>query len=186
MESTARYRNADNTEEVAIYRDEDGPSPIIEETWFRFVIASKRYALGHDQVDSVDELEEQVKEAKANGDTVLPVYLEDHGQVGVTVGTSEWDRNFGAVFISEAGCDELGISRESAIEQVQAVIGDYNEWLSGEVYGYVRYEIKRCNLGHEHEARTEDSCFGFIGGDLKNLLSEAGVSTADGWTELRS
>ena len=186
MESTARYRNADNTEEVAIYRDEGGSSPIVEETWFRFVVASKRYDLGHDQVDSVDELEEQVEEAKANGDTILPVYLEDHGRVGVSVGTGEWERNFGAIFISEAGCKEFGIPSGSEIDQVRAAIADYNEWLAGEVYGYIRYEIKRCDLGHEHATATDDSCWGFIGGDYVDLLSDAGVSTADGWTELES
>ena len=184
MESVARYRNDADTEEIAIYSDTDAHDMLGDEDWFTFVFStSYRYDLGHKQVSS-DELEELVSEAKASGATVLPVYIEDHGGVAVSVGTSEWDGHPGAIIITEAGCNEIGITSEAAIEQVQAIIEDYNEWLAGEVYGYIRYDVTRCNLGHEHTTRTEDSCWGFIGSDHKEILEESGVTIGKGWRQL--
>ena len=191
MDAVARYRNDTAHEEIAVYRDDSASDPIKEETWFRFVNSSG-YALGHEHV-SGDELEEQVKEANAYGTIVLPVFINDHGQVSVTVGTAgTWDGEPCAIFISKAGCDEIGIDPDTAVAQVEAEISQYNEWLAGETYGYIRYTFTTCNLGHVHATKTDDSCWGFRGSNIAFLLYDSGVSTdsetvklCEGWTELQ-
>ena len=190
MDSIARYRNAEATEEVAIYRDEDAVDPLERETWFRFVsVENDSYTVGHEQVDR-DTIIGIVGEAMRKGDTVIPLYIESRSHVVVTVGSPGFTDHEGAIIITDAGCAELGITRSSAVEQAKGFVDEYNDWLVGNVYGYIRYEIKRCDLGHEHERQTEDTCWGYSGSDLAYILYESGVSTdsktvtlREGWTE---
>ena len=53
----------------------------------------------------------------------------------------------------------------------------YDQYLTGDVYGFDLVKVSTCDEGHEHE-ESIDSCWGFYGSDIKengmldNLSSE--------------
>ena len=194
--TVARYRNDTLKREVAIFYDEGAPNPLKDETWFRVVgVTHPRYTVGHEQVDR-DTLEEMIIEAEADGAHVAALHVNDGGAAGIvlTVGTlpkDPADEHFdGVVIVTAAGADEIGLQMDKAIQQIAGVLDMYAEWMSGQVFGFVKYTVATCNFGHEH-LREHDSCWGFIGSDHRHILQEADVAKLGdslvlrkGWTEV--
>lgn len=150
-----------------IYRDTDAESP--REWGNRGTMACfhGRYNLGDKDVPTMDE----VKEIATSRDYIsLPLYLYDHG--GITMSCSPfscpWDSGqVGVIFVStERVRKEYGVKRiskklrERVIGYLQGEVETYDQYLTGDVYGYelVRYE----DDGAEIE---EGSCWGFYGSD---------------------
>lgn len=149
-----------------------------------------RYNLGDEDAEEPDEDAEVSAEIFS-----LPLYLYDHsglsmnttgfndrwdsGQVGMIYCTLEaarenwlqpdatWDT------LLPTGDGEEITMREYAIRVMQAEVEQYNQYLQGDVYGFVVEECDKCECcGHEEWSEV-DSCGGFYGSDpFENGMSE--------------
>lgn len=104
----------------------------------------------------------------------LPLYLYDHS--GITISTSSfscrWDSGqVGHIFCSTSKIlEEYGDVSPETLEKVSKVLeGEvevYDQYITGDVYGFRVVKKSICDHGHEHE-EDEDSCWGFFGSDIK-------------------
>ena len=107
----------------------------------------------------------------------LPLYLYDHGDITMSTSrfTCPWDSGqVGFIFctlehaLSEWGPDEA-VAREKALSYMEGEVTTYDQFLTGDVYGF---EIERQFVDEEGKVvayLTEhlDSCWGFYGSDVK-------------------
>ena len=103
---------------------------------------------------------------------ILPLYLYDHS--GITMSTSPFNCNWdsgqvGWVVVSKENVrKEFGVKRinKKLIEKVTNIlegeIKTYDQYLTGDIYGYKIFKVTECELGHEHKEEL-DSCWGFYG-----------------------
>ena len=92
----------------------------------------------------------------------------DSGQIGWLV----VDLGPAALFLEEAAhkdkesiltwIEECGEKREKARQRAKATVEMWNQYLSGDVWGYVVYKIEMCSLEHKHR-NIVDSCWGYYG-----------------------
>ena len=164
--------------------DEDPMNPRTEwDNTTTMICFHKRYNLGdkHDfkstDYDSWEELEEAIR----NHYEVLalkPLYLYDHS--GITISTSpfgcQWDSGrVGFVIVDKDNLQSItgdadGHSEDYLHEVIDAEVKTYDQYLTGEVYGFKVYEVETCDKGHEHKTLL-DSCFGYY--DEDDAESEA-------------
>ena len=132
----------------------------------------KRYDLG-DKTDYRSEDYDSWKELmlgiiENEGEVfILPLYLYDHS--GITISTSSfscpWDSGqVGFIFVSKHKVKKEGIDEDKVIDYLKNEVKTYDQYLTGDVWGYKVYEIEECNLGCEHK-KLVDSCWGFYGED---------------------
>jgi hypothetical protein len=158
-----------NNKTVEIYLDEDPQNPRENDNADTMVCFHGRYNLGdkHNYRSSDfsgwDAIEKQIIEDH-NPVAIFPLYMLDHS--GLTLSTSAfscpWDSGqIGFVFISrEVALKENHSKRvtnkikEWAERYIKASVEEYDQYLRGDVYGYV---IK------DEEGNQEDSCWGFFG-----------------------
>lgn len=141
---------------VEIFTDEDPSNPREEYDHLGMILyVSSRYILGDKSVDR-----EAIEEVQNDPDNIcLPVYI--HGLCGVTVSTGAFGDRF-----DSGKCGIIYMSRETAkknwpgedyeqraIDCLKAEVSEFDQYLRGEVYGYVVTDTS----GHE------DSCWGFFG-----------------------
>jgi len=100
---------------------------------------------------------------------ILPLYLYDHS--GITMRTSPFGCRFdsgqvGFIYISRKdGQKEWGrYWRKKAHACLEAEVKEYDQYLTGEVYGYVVYKEVEDEDGEMIEEEL-DSCWGFYGYD---------------------
>lgn len=106
---------------------------------------------------------------------ILPLYLYDHS--GITMSTTpfgdRWDSGqVGFIYITKDKIlSEYGNTDPETIDKVTKYLENevktYDQYLTGEIYGFEIVKIESCNYGHNHET-IEDSCHGFYGDDIKN------------------
>jgi hypothetical protein len=118
-----------------------------------------------------DEMEKSIIKNENVG-VILPLYLYDHS--GITISTSpfscNWDSGkIGFIFISkEKMLKEYGgkIVTQTLKDKVEGYLKSeieiYDQYLTGDVYGYRVSEVTTCSEGHEHETEI-DSCWGYYG-----------------------
>ena len=116
-------------------------------------------------------------EAEWNNDNavILPLYLYDHS--GITMRTSPfscpWDSGqVGVIYVShEKIIKEYGALNEDTLKKATdclvAEVEVYDQYLTGDVYGYVVKKVTQCKGCKDMEAEIVDSCFGFYGDDVK-------------------
>ena len=98
----------------------------------------------------------------------FPLYAYAHSGVALSLGrgypfNDEWDSGQ----IGFVVCDprELADTSEGiSYEQAAAKVETWNQYLSGDVWGYVVERVSTCDHGDEHRD-TVDSCWGFYGRD---------------------
>ena len=95
------------------------------------------------------------------------MYLYDHS--GITISTSSfndrWDSGrIGFIFVSKYKIKKEGIDETKVEEYLKGEVSTYDQYLTGDVWGYQVYEITTCSLGDEHKNEVE-SCYGFYGHD---------------------
>lgn len=104
----------------------------------------------------------------------LPLYLYDHS--GLTMNTTgfscPWDSGqvgwiymARETFLAETGWGEQ-LWPDKAIEMMQGSVKTYDQYLTGEVYGFQMYQ----NVGTDENPdweETDNSCWGFYGDDIK-------------------
>ena len=158
--------------ELKVVQDTDPESPRTWDNLGTMVCFHKRYELGDktdyrsEDYDSWEELEEGI--IKNEGEVViLPLYLYDHS--GITISTSPFGCNFdsgriGFIFVSKYKIKKEGIDETKVEEYLKGEVSTYDQYLTGDVWGYKVYEIETCELGHEHRNEVE-SCYGIYGHD---------------------
>ena len=172
-----------------IERDEYPSNPRTEEDNITTMICfHKRYNLGdkHDFNSRDYESWEEMEEAVRNHYEVLalkPLYLYDHS--GITISTSPFSCNFDSGKIGFVIVDRDNLQRISGDadghnelnldEYIEAEVKTYDQYLTGEVYGFNVYEIETCSLGHEHKTLL-DSCFGYYDEDDAESEAKAMIS----------
>jgi hypothetical protein len=164
---------------VYLYQDNDARNPRVEyDNVGTMVCWHRRYKLGDQQpkenyrdwlrslVDADEEWsDEQVQEAVDQRFIFLPLYLYDHS--GITISTGPfgcpWDSGqVGWIYVSlDKAKEEWGDDKEAAIKYLKGEVETYDQYLRGEVYGYVL---------HGPDG-VEDSCCGFYG--YENAKQEA-------------
>lgn len=99
---------------------------------------------------------------------ILPVYMYDHS--GITISTTPfscpWDSaQLGFIYVTKASLrQEYKVSRmnkkviENATNCLLAEIETYDQYLTGDVWGYQLYKA---------DGEEGDSCWGFFGDDVK-------------------
>ena len=175
-----------NTEEkrignylIEIIQENDPESPREWDNLGKMICFHSRYNLGdkHDyRSNDYSGWEEQRKdiEKKENVCVMLPLYLYDHS--GITMNTTgfscRWDSGqVGWIVVSkEQVRKEYGVKRinKELIEKVTNILENevkiYDQYLTGDIYGYRISKVTECELGHEHKEEV-DSCWGFYGED---------------------
>lgn len=104
----------------------------------------------------------------------LPLYLYDHS--GITMSTSSFSCRWDSGQVGYIFCPTSKILEEykdvspETLEKVSKVLeGEvevYDQYLTGDVYGFCVVKKSTCDHGHTHED-TEDSCYGFFGSNIK-------------------
>lgn len=157
---------------VKVVQDSDPSNPRTEwDNMTHMICFHRRYNLGDKHDFSVEEIQEFIK-----GKDILwlPLYLYDHS--GITMSTKPfscpWDSGqVGIIYIDKAEFrKELGckrVSKKKAYEIMESDVKVYDQYLTGEVYGF-RVE--------DEDGDTVESCWGFFG-ESEDCLAE-GISTA--------
>jgi hypothetical protein len=162
---------------IEVIQDESPESPREWDNLGTMICFHGRYDLGdkHDyQSGDYSGWDEQRKdiEKKENACVILPLYLYDHS--GITMKTSpfgcNWDSGqVGWIVVSkEQVRKEYNVKRinKELIEKVTKVlegeVETYDQYLTGDVYGYRISKVTECDFGHEHKEEV-DSCWGFYG-----------------------
>lgn len=177
--------------QINIYRDDDSENP--RDMWdhsSHFWCNHRHYSFGSDDSkmeEIVDDYKNTLSKDFQHDYIYVPVYMYDHS--GQTVKTTPfggsdgyWDSGlFGILAESKAqvkkeyGCKIVSKKlREKIVSRLTAEVKEFDQWLTGEVYGY---EITR-----EDDDEVVDSCWGFYGDyndrEQSNLLDDA-ISTID-------
>ena len=161
---------------LEIFQDEYAESPRNFDNLGVMVCCHPRYDLGDVQTDASLE-EHLMSEDMDIGDiaVMLPLYLYDHSGISMSCGErtypydDPWDSSaVGVIYVTKKRArEEWGVQRLSrkTLRQIEATLAaeveTYDQYLQGDVYGFVLYEKSMCNHGKEHLTET-DSCCGFF------------------------
>lgn len=151
---------------VKILQDEDPTNPLTEWDMFgTFALFHRRYRLSSPECPFT-EPEEWQEYCKREKPLFLPVYMYEHS--GITINTTgyscPWDSyQLGVIYVSrekirqEYSCKHITEKiRKQVYDLLRAELKTYDQYLTGEVYGYVI---------EDEEGETIDSCWGFYGYD---------------------
>lgn len=129
-----------------------------------------------DMYQEIYDDEEQLQDwIKSREDfVILPLYLYDHS--GITMSTSSfscrWDSGqVGYIYCStDKILKEYGNTDLETLIKVENILEDevetYDQYLTGDIYGFKLYKVETCNKGHKH-LEFVDSCYGFYGDNWK-------------------
>jgi hypothetical protein len=153
---------------IEVHQDENGHSPREWDNLGHMVCWHSRYKLGdeHDFANN-DDFKKYIKESTH---VILPVYLYDHS--GLSMNTTgfncKWDSGqVGWIYVShekirkEYGWDRVSNQRKLKImEYLRLEVETYNDYLTGNVFGY--------NI-----PGIDESCWGFYGNTgRESMISE--------------
>ncbi|MCP6727260.1 MAG: hypothetical protein KJI69_04490 [Patescibacteria group bacterium] len=152
------------------------------------VCCHNRYNLGDKQFEDAQILVEHINEIKPL--VKLPLYLLDHS--GITISTSDfndkWDSGqVGFIYTTKEKLKKLGHkkipTKKKLIEWLKSEVSVYDDYLRGNVFGYIEYKIDQCNLDHDHKEQI-DSVWGFYGSDFdENGIFDGELDKKD-WEEI--
>lgn len=167
-----KYELLDN-HVLEIEQDTNPENPRNWDNVGKMVCFHKSYNIGDkhdynkDDYQSWDELEAAIRE-KENVVAILPIFMYDHS--GITISTSafscKWDSGqIGFIYTTKEGLEYIGCKESDAEKILENEIEQYDQFVTGDVYGFRIYKVDKCSLGHEHETEIE-SCWGFYGDDI--------------------
>lgn len=159
---------------VRIYQDQNPPSPREYDNFGKIVCFHPKYYLGdnHDynenHYDSWDDMKKAIVEENNVG-VILPLYLYEHG--GLTISTSPfscvWDSGqIGWIYCTKEQMSEdwIKLSGQEPSERckilLEGEVKTYDQYLTGDVYGYKVFKAETCDKGCEHEEEL-DSCWDY-------------------------
>jgi hypothetical protein len=161
---------------IKIEQDTDASSPRLEfDNAAVFVCFHRRYKLGdkHDYKDP-SEFKSWLKENSGDIAIRVPLFMYDHS--GLTVSTRPfscpWDSGqIGEIYMTKETVEkEFGGDIEKAKSCIEAEVSAYDQYLQGDVYGYVI----------EDENGTQvDSLWGLYGRDYAIEAAKSAAKTAN-------
>lgn len=165
---------------VRIEYDRDPESPAEWSQFGKIAYCSSRETLGTENVsrDRLYEISKGIRDGSLIG---LPVYAYVHS--GATIRTAPyscpWDSGqSGFVYASkDDAIKEFGKkiltakAKAKAIACLEAEVESFDQWLRGDVYGYVVERLTLDEDGEVGDAEDLDSCWGFYG--LDYVIEEA-------------
>lgn len=186
-----KYRKGNKL--LVIEQDTDCESPREWDNIGTMVCFHSRYNLGDEHnfrtedFGSWEDIEVLLyKEEKAV--TVLPLYLYDHS--GISMSTSRnypfncrWDSGqVGFIYATQ----QENMTCEQLTKILRDEVATYDDYLTGNVWGFTLYQLKTCDMGHEHKEHI-DSCWGFYGHDIEKngILENAGITDFEDWEEVQ-
>lgn len=128
----------------------------------------RRYKLGDVQPDVPPDVWRDAMPEDERPAVELPLYLYDHS--GITMSTGSFSCSWDSGQVGFIYMTALEISREFAGSEIlarmrlQQEVEDYDQYLRGEVYGYIIERKMPC--GHWEET---DSCWGFFGDPRESM-----------------
>jgi hypothetical protein len=169
---------------IRIVQDRDGEGPREYDNLGTMVCWHRRYNLGDEQPKIPPS---EYMESVPKGSIVLPLYLFDHS--GITMSTTPfndpWDSGqVGFIYISpdkirkEYSVKRITPKLRTDIEgYLRSEVEVYDQFLRGEVYGYILEEAEIDEDFDDEDEEIEweeiDSCWGFYGSDpFKNGISD--------------
>lgn len=137
----------------------------------------RRYELGDKKAQdiSVYNYKTEQRETPDKGYTILPLYLYDHGGITMSTGrfSCPWDSGcVGYIYVSDDDVkNEYGWKiitkkrREIITKRLKAEVEVYDQYLTGDVYGFQFESFAVYEDGREESLDDSDSCWGFYGSD---------------------
>jgi len=169
-----------NNRVLEIFQDDCAPNPRKEfDNVGTMICFHRRYNLGDEDhgFDTPEDVQEYLSE---NPDVIaLPLYLMDHSGVSMSVKPfgCPWDSGqVGVIIVTPEKLKSECIKREKAIGILTGEVKTYNQYLTGDVYGFMLQEITKCDCCGESKLEVIDSCCGFFGFDLENICYQAELS----------
>lgn len=187
---------------LEIHTDDTPSNP--REEWDNLGIMAcghRRYDLGDKEAaspsrfDGWDEMRDFI-EKECNAVAVLPLRLYDHS--GISISTSSgypfncpWDSGMvGFIYATREAVEKMNGWKKmtkrrvaKVVEILESEVKVYDQYLRGDVYGFIlKKPARTCpECGHEVEDEADDSCWGFFGSDHKEsgLLDHAGITDAE-------
>jgi hypothetical protein len=171
---------------VKIYQDEDPMNPRENDNLCVMVCEHRNYELG-DRKATETELEavrrggfkllERYLRIKEGAVCLVPLSLLDHSGLHMwTGGGSHWSDSqgwdsgtVGFAYVTKARAEELGAPLELAERQLEGEVGEYDQYLRGDVYGYVV---------EDEDGEHVDSCWGFFGFDYCRKEAERAAKSS--------
>jgi len=156
-----------------LIQDNDPFDPRENENLGTMVCFHKRYTLG-DKTELNSEMfngwEEMydylIKEKKAV--MVLPLYLYDHSGISMKVGSfqgylpqghAEFDSGqVGFIYCTKEDLKRIGITKAKAEKSLMAEVGEYNQYIQGDVYCLVKETYNK-----DKEQIDQENCGGYYG-----------------------
>ena len=170
-----------NAETLKIYVDEDAESPRECFDHFghmicfhrRYKLGDKNHGIDEDDFSSWDEMEQHLIN-EIGAVVILPIYMYDHS--GITISTTSFSCRFdsgqiGFIYVTSKDILENWMEsvltadlKEKARNLLRGEVKEYDDFLTGNVYGYVLEDENGENI---------DSCWGFYGDDaIDEIKSE--------------
>jgi len=170
---------------IKIEQDQDAESPRNWDNLGTMVCFHRRYDLGDkdhgydsDDYNGWAAMEKAIR-AKEDAALILPLYLYDHSGLRMKIGSfqgllpqghAEFDSGqVGFVFVSKKKVrEEYNVKRitkktlEKAYEVLKSEVNAYDQFLSGDVWGYI---VEEDEDGNELPSSLHESCWGFFGYD---------------------
>jgi hypothetical protein len=193
-EAAETYTSADGQLKLEIYQDTDPQSPreddnlgIIAAWHSHYDLSDKGAELKRGEFGSVEECARHL-EADRGAFCILPVYIYDHSGIRLSCGAfgCPWDSGqVGFIYTTEEKCKIMGVkfkgkkALEEIERQLRGEIETYDQYVSGDVYGFVLSELKKspgvpycehCKrpaIEPSEDWEQTDSCWGFYGSELK-------------------
>jgi hypothetical protein len=193
------YRKEINDVRLTVYEDVNPESPRSWSNIGTMVCGHRKYKLGDRNIGADSKyrnwdewLQGEVLRPNGGEDNVvyLPLYLYDHGGLAIsTTGFGDsWDSGqVGWIYVTKRQFDkkdvhhdyELMFSEEAkkrTRELLQKEVELYNDYLQGNVYGFVLEQKKTCDCCGAVRYEEIESCWGFYGdGAIKDMKNSVAV-----------
>jgi hypothetical protein len=155
---------------VKIIRDDNAENP---REWCDHIgtmyCEHRRYTLGDKNARDIRVENEKTGEMEyPEGYITLPLYLYDHSGLTMNTGgfSCRWDSGqVGYIYISEEQAKKEWPGndwKERALSCMRAEVSEYDNYLTGKIYGFQYEEVAITDDGEE-QVLSEDSCWGFNG-----------------------
>lgn len=109
-----------------------------------------------------------IEKAVRDGYVILPLYLYDHSSITMRTGSFScpWDSGQVGWIVcdNETIEKEFNGNRELAEKVLQAEVKVYDQYLTGDVYGYI---VEETDDPDSDDWEVTDSCSGFYGSDIR-------------------
>ena len=188
------YRIKGTDELVKIYADDSNDSPREWSNLGRIVSFHRRYRLSDkseedlksDSFNGWKELEDYLIKERDAG-IVLPLRMYDHSGISLSVESKYpfndvWDSGqVGFIYATNKDIKSEGVSSDKVIEILKGEIATYNQYLEGDVFGFVRIKEIKCECCSNIDEENVDSCWGFYGSDIEEngMLDHLGLKFSE-------